>query len=54
MLLLVLSRPFASVFIGPYVFLLVFMVLIGPYSFFRFLSGPYAFFRFLMGLNGSL
>ena len=43
-LLWVLSRPFASVFVGPYVFLLVFMVLIGPYSFFRFLIGPYAFF----------
>ena len=44
MFLWVLSRRFASlcVFVGPYVFLLVFMDLIGPYSFFRGLIGPYA------------
>ena len=35
-------------------FLLVFMDLIGPYSFFRVFIGPYASFHFLMGLNGSL
>ena len=35
-------------------FLLVFMDLIGPYSFFRVLIGPYASFHFLLGLNGSL